>query len=419
MASVLYGVASVLVLFLWARRLFSDPRTAMLAAGLFALGGLHVTQSHFFLADVPALFWLLLGLYLLHADLDQSDKAKLLPLSGAAFAFGAAFGIKLVIAGLIPLVLIAIWSRPRWIRAAQIAAFFIAGLIVINMGFFTPMDLFRVVTRGINDPWQFSRLNSAILYLAELPSIVSLPVTLLGVAGAAWLACRLFAPSSRKRLVPALLLTVVPLLVNLWVTVFKTDHFPRHLIPFIPWVCLAAAWALTRCADWLAAKGIPRAVPVTIVFVYLGLFVYDGERVFLNEPRNDAARWLARNLAPGTALWWRGHSLHAFPNVNFPEKGRPQVIAIEMHSANHYLSDLGWKNTFPRDYRRIFGAGGSQEKVDQLQSLFQGKSEYRETVRFPEGYFMPEYVITDRLIGNRSRNYVAEITIFFKGSGEL
>ena len=47
-----------------------------------------------------------------------------------------------------------------------------------------------------------------------------------------------------------------------------------------------------------------------------------------------------------------------------------------------------------------------------MQALFQGSSEYREVARFGEGYFMPEYVLVDWLIGNRSRNYLSEIAIF-------
>ncbi|MHA2231885.1 MAG: hypothetical protein ACXAB4_05285, partial [Candidatus Hodarchaeales archaeon] len=45
--NVLYGTATILIVFLLARRLFRDPRVACLSAWVFALGGLHVSQSHF------------------------------------------------------------------------------------------------------------------------------------------------------------------------------------------------------------------------------------------------------------------------------------------------------------------------------------------------------------------------------------
>jgi hypothetical protein len=67
----------------------------------------------------------------------------------------------------------------------------------------------------------------------------------------------------------------------------------------------------------------------------------------------------------------------------------------------------------PRQKRFVFG-GRSQQDVQELQSLFEGGSEYREAARFGEGYVMPEYRLVNRLLGNRSRNYLAEIVIFRK-----
>jgi len=86
---------------------------------------------------------------------------------------------------------------------------------------------------------------------------------------------------------------------------------------------------------------------------------------------------------------------------------------MEMHFANHYLSGVGWKNSFPQDHRAVFSVPPAKE-VQQVQELFRGKSEYRERVRFSEGYFMPEFRLADHLLGNKCRNFVAEIVIFEK-----
>ena len=58
----------------------------------------------------------------------------------------------------------------------------------------------------------------------------------------------------------------------------------------------------------------------------------------------------------------------------------------------------------------------SQERVDAYQVLFKGQTEYREVARFGEGYFMPEYLLADALLGNRSRNYISEVVIFSNGT---
>ncbi len=194
--------------------------------------------------------------------------------------------------------------------------------------------------------------------------------------------------------------------------VFELDHFSRHLVPFIPWLAVAAAWSLARIADAFARRHIPAAATYLPVFAYLAVFVFDGERVFLQEPRNKAAAWILENVPQGSSLSWRRPgSFPGYESVYFPLGGRPAFVVIDMHHANHYLSGLGLRNSYPRDYRRIFDAV-SQERIDALQALFKGETEYREVARFAEGYFMPEYAIVDKLIGNRSRNYVAEVVIF-------
>jgi hypothetical protein len=74
---------------------------------------------------------------------------------------------------------------------------------------------------------------------------------------------------------------------------------------------------------------------------------------------------------------------------------------------------MGLKNSYPKDYRFVFDCP-SQESLNINQSLFKGTSEYKEVARFKEGYFMPEYLLVNKLIGDRSRNYVTEIVIFKK-----
>ncbi len=409
---VLYGVATVFVVFLLAWWLFRDPRIAILAAWIFALGGLHVSQSHFFLSDVPALFWFLLACYLLILDFHGTDKNRSQFLMWAAFCLGVAFGLKLTVVGLPTLVLVAIVREPRFVRAIYAGVFFLAGFSAVNFTAYTIYDLNKALTEGISDPWHFSPLASLSLYLIELPSIVGFPVLILAVVGSYFLTLRLLKVRSSSQFWPIVLIVLLPLVIHALLIVFKLDHFPRHLVPFIPWISLLAAWSLVRMSDRLAAKRLRPALITVPFFVYLALLVFDGERVYLMEPRNEAGRWIQQNVQPGTSIFWDYHGwLDGYKHVTFPEQGKPDVVVIEMHRANHYLSGLGWKNSYPRDFRYIFDSR-SQARIDALQSLFRGTGGYTEIARFSEGYIMPEYVWVDRLIGNRSRNYVAEVVIF-------
>ena len=411
LVSVLYGTATILIVFLLARRLFREPAVALLAAWLMALGGLHVTQSHFFVADVPALFWLLTGTLLLWHDLEEPENGRPAALAAAAFCFGIAFGMKLFVAAFPSLGVAALMRKQRIWRVALAIAFTQCGIYIVNLGFYTPLDFYYTVLSGISDPAIFSRLSSTLLYLVELPSIVSFPIFIAAVVGISMLAASLLKQETTSRRNRVLLVVLLPLIVQLALVVFKLDHFPRHLIPFIPWLVLVAAWSFVKLAHLLNAKyrQAPRLVYIALV-AYLVVFVYDGEKGFLAEPRNAAANWIYDNVEKGSTLWWYYHGLPGYKGSKFPG-GRPDVIVEEMHHANHYMSGMGLRDSLPRDYRYIFDMN-SQAQVDAFQALFTGKSEYKETARFGENYFMPEYTLTDWLIGNRSRNYLAEVVIF-------
>ena len=102
--------------------------------------------------------------------------------------------------------------------------------------------------------------------------------------------------------------------------------------------------------------------------------------------------------------------------MRYPEDGRPEYIVIEMLDANHYLRGMRLDGGMPTDVDHVFGSR-TQERVDALQGLFTGAAGYEEVIRFGEGYVMPEYAWTSRLIGDRSRNYVTEIVVFRRRGG--
>lgn len=414
--TVLYGTASILVTFLLARCLFMGLAVPLLSAWLLALGGLHVTQSHFYLADIPALFWMLLGTLLLWKDLAGKDPRSWKTYSAAAFCLGAAFGLKLLVAGLPALGLAALMKKNWPARVVLAGALFVAGMLAINLGTYTPLDFYRTLRSGVSDPYLFSIGSSALLYLAELPSIVSLPLSLASLAGGLALLVRFARLQDRSLKIRLGVVIVLPLLVHLLLVLFKLDHFPRHLVPFIPWLAMVAAWAIARLADYLRARtGLAWATLPLLVLAWQAVFVFDGEKGFIDEPRNRAADWVYANLGKDSTLWWYYHSLPGYRMVPFPGV-RPDVVVEEMHHANHYLSGMGLRDSMPRDYHHIFDTE-SQAEVDAFQGLFTGLSGYREAARFGENYFMPEYTLTDRLIGNRSRNYLAELVIFVKAGG--
>ncbi len=247
--------------------------------------------------------------------------------------------------------------------------------------------------------------------MIELPSLISFPILILAITGAGILGYKFVKSYPTDRFWQIAIIIILPVLFYTLLT-FTRSHFLRHLIPFVPWMALCAGWMLVKIADGLKQRKIHPILVYAPVFLYLVFFVFDGERLYINEPRNEAARWIYTNLpSGGTYTWGRHNNLPGYKFVDEPMTTQPTLLVIEMADSNHILSGYGFKNSFPHDYQKIYDAL-SQENVDWIQSLFKGTSEYREVARFKDGYFMPEFVLVEQLLGNRSRNYISEIVIF-------
>jgi hypothetical protein len=411
LVALAFGLAAIALVFAVGRDALGDPRAGVLGAWLLALGGLHVTQSHFFLADVPAATWTLAAAWLLWRDLARSAPDDHAALRWAAFAAGAAFAFKLFVFVLPALAYAVCSRRPRIARAIQATVFGVAAITISSLGFDTPVSFYRAATVGINYPFEFDRVKGAMLYAVALPAILSLPLLVAALAGTWSLLGRLrrAAPTARRHAL--VVFGSVPLIALAFI-LFKLDHFPRHWVVLIPWAAVAGGWALSRLAARLERRGRSAALVLAPVVVWMAALVVDGERYFLREPRNDALRWLRANVPEGRSVNWMGRSTPAgYRAVRWFVDGEPDVLVVEMHEMNNALSGVDWRNSYPTDPRQVFD-GRSAERVAAMQALFRGPSPYRAVARFPDPYVMPEYRLAAALLGDRSRSYISEIVIF-------
>lgn len=411
--SVIFGIASVLLVFAIARDAF-DERTGILAAWLLALGGLHVTQSHFFLADVPAVAWTLLAVWLLWRDLTGAS-ADHEAIRWAAFAVGAAFALKLFVFAIPAVVYVVFARRPRFIRAVHAIVFAFAGLMISSLGFETPANLYRAATGGINYPYEFDRLKGAVLHAVQLPALLSLPLLVLGILGSVGLLRQVLRAAATVRWHALIVFGSVPLIAVAFV-LFKLDHFPRHWVLVIPWAAIAAGWWLARLTERLQPRAT--ALVFSVVFGWMFAVVVDSERFFIFEPRNDALRWLRANVPEGTTLHWMGRRTPpGYRQVRWLVDGQPDVLIVEMGEANHSLSGVNWRNSYPTNFREVFD-GRTPERVAAIQALFRGSSEYVEVARFTDSYVMPEYRVAMSLLGDRARSFITEVVVFRRAAEE-
>lgn len=416
LVSVAFGVAAIWLVFLIGRDVLGSERSGIAAAWLLALGALHVTQSHFFVSDVPATTWMLLSLWLLWRDATAPEGAGSEWLRWAAFFVGATFAMKLFVFAFPALGIVAVLRGPRWRRVVHTAIFTVAGFVVSGLGFDGPSRLARILGGGTNDPYVFDRVKGALLYVAQWPGMFSFPLLLLSAVGTAMILGRAARHQDRRRVWLGLLIFGSVPFLNIVFILLKLDHFPRHWVPLIPWAALAGGGLLVRVVDQLRVRRLSPVLVVAPIFLWMLALAVDSERGYIVEPRNAALTWIRNNAPPGKTLYWSRHSPpRGYRDVRWQDEGNPDYLVIEMYDANNYLSGIDWRDSYPTDPRAVFDVE-SPERLQAFQSLFRGTLPYREVARFKEGYFMPEHRLGLRLVGDRARGYLTELVVFQRDS---
>ena len=205
-------------------------------------------------------------------------------------------------------------------------------------------------------------------------------------------------------------------LIGVAFVLIKLDNFSRHWVWLIPWSALAGGWCLARITRWLEARDRSLLLVLAPVFLWMLVFVIDGERFFIFEPRNDALRWLRAHVPAGTTMNWMGRRTpEGYQSVRWHVEGEPDALVFEMFEANLALSGLNWRNSYPTNAREVYDAR-SPERVAAIQDLFRGTSNYVEVARFPDDYVMPYFRLAGALLGDRARTYITEVVVFRPGS---
>lgn len=416
--SVAAGVLTVLAIMLFAQRMLSSWSGAAAAGVATALGALHVTQSHFFVADPSTLFWSTLGFYLIRLHMDAEARGEVaFHFALAAFAFGVAFGIKLYPVGVPILGITALLPGARVKKVVYGGALFVLGFSAISGFNYSVFDVQRSLNSVVNAAGLttvYSKL--VLLYVVHAPGVFGLPVVLFAIAGIVAFMQRATVVRAMPLRFAGVLTVWLPLAMTLYILVLRLDPFPRHLLTLLPWVAVFAGAGFAALHQRMAARRGNVLVVSAAATLWLALLVYDGERHFITEPRNHAAQWLKENVPRGTNIYWNYHRLPSYPQVDFPNDGNmPPVIVTEMLFANDYVSGQGLRNSMPTDHREVFGAN-TPARLQRMQSLMQGTLGYREAARFSEGYFMPELTIPLRIMGDHSRSYITEMVVFRRDS---
>jgi len=255
--SVACGVATVLLVFVWARKL-ANQWSAFIAAILLAAFPMHVQHSHFATVDVPLALLTTWALYLA-ASAESGGKFLL-----AAFVAGLATAVKYSVAPALWLTLAVLWAwRENWLVAAKrlvaitaaMAAGFLLGCpysVLAFNEFWRDFYWETFVHSRIGHGYVFAETGNGHWFhlTVNLPAAVGVPAILLALAGILPVspptACGNPELENFRR--KTAIATVAFALAYFLPLGFAQVRFARYLMPLLPILALWAGsvWVKTR-----------------------------------------------------------------------------------------------------------------------------------------------------------------------------
>lgn len=391
--ALLYGVATVALIYFLAREFFRDHVTALLSAYFLALSDLHVTMSHTAKQDAPATFWLYASLY---AALLFSRRKKRLYLALSALAAGAAAAMKFVTVTLIPL-LVAVARSPRKVYSALSVGLVTAGSFYLFGGFrdlsatIQFLDESRGLVSFLFAPPPYPRVVHVPLYLGFILLGVSLPLFLLA-AYALWRALprrpsAIRAALSDDRLPLVLALAVAFLQISL--LRIPSPHYALTLIPFAAMLAARGFQALRRC---FSGRLDPAPLLLGAVTLYLLAHVGSVQFYFIRDTREIAGEWIRRNVPPTETL-----SVSAYVFVPPEYRTTPYLdqnyLVLHEDGYRRYLvrHNLHYKFTgrFP-EHREIYNPDAKFGHYPRIPQIFRGELPYRLVKEVRLEFLTPE-----------------------------
>ncbi len=305
---VLFGAASIVLLYAIGRRLLSRP-AALFATALLAVTPLHVNFSRILRTDIIATFCVLAAFWFVLQALRERDAMRWYIAAG--FAVGLATATKYPAVLFLIVIAWAAWGMPATVMtrvkhmvAAGLAA---AGGVIVGSPLLLPN--FRTVLQNVLYENRSDDVglgghgflgNLAAYTFQTLPQTLSWPGWVLLVIGT--ILC--FASRRRDlRLVP-----IFPIALVVFVSAL---HLFRDswLIPALPFCALAAAYGAEGCMAWLSRRWRPAlARPLVLVaaaypLVALGTAdVVHGQELAGINTRTQAANWITTHVPPHSRI---------------------------------------------------------------------------------------------------------------------
>ncbi len=385
--TIIYAGASILLTYVVARSWQMSRGRALLGAALFGVAPLAVVQSNFGTADVTALFFLyatlLAGGWYLRTQ-KQFWFVAFCVLTGMALA------VKFFVPLFAPLALILAVQRKGERLAQFLAAVFILAGSFEALSFFkyTPWDFHHLYWMLRDDNVFIASVHNGPItqlrrYSWDLVSAVGIPTALLFVVGIArWsrslreltvgMKNALVHNGWRSMITPASLF-VAALSLHALLILFSSIHAQRHLLVFVPVICIAAAQTLFGLLGTGKLMVPARVLAIAVLLGYQTSDAIAIEGLYSADIRNDMASWAAQQAAEGGKVI----SMVRYSNVRGSTFVPDQNPLLLDRSSYILTCDLDYgRYLHHKNASEVFHAVGGQDRLDFFRGAFEGTSEF-------------------------------------------
>jgi hypothetical protein len=380
------GVASVLVIFRIGLRLFGRT-PALAAAALLSLAFLHVRDSHFGVTDVPMTFMVLVA-FLFVLRLSESGGTG--DLVAAGMTAGLAVSTKYNAALIALPAMLAIFtdgagtSHPlsaRLRRAALYVSMMLAAFLLTSP--YSAIEFRKFLTDVTFESRHLAMGHGVIVgrgwshhLTSTLRYGVGLPILVAGLFGFLLLLYR----DRRKGALVALFPVAYYLVLGSGYTVFA-----RYMLPVVPFLCLAAGYALTEAARWIAMRvRRPDLAPILVTAGVVGLLwpsvqsvVAFDQLIGIDDNRLLARRWIERHFPEGTTIAQLGSEgsqvfvrdiERMYPNAPFRRRDPlPDLVVVPSSPLRLVPRELrGMEHTLATSYELGFDRRGIGSHPDNI-----------------------------------------------------
>ncbi|MBI3252621.1 MAG: glycosyltransferase family 39 protein [Candidatus Omnitrophica bacterium] len=276
------GTATVWALYALTKKML-DRRTALLSAALLASSFLHARDSHYLYADIPMTFCVVMVFYELEKKRRKESRFSWLPSlwAGAAIAFKY---IALPVA--LPILADDILEKRG--AGAVFRSLFLVGIFYLALNPFSLIDFNFFITEirsqarvEVSPPF-FHHL------LYSLGEGQGLPAVFAGLYGLPLLA-------ADRRRVPFVSFAVG----YYFLIAFFSQPYERYAIPVLPFLCVSAAFFVTRV---IPRPRLQVAIGFLLVLTPLAKALYLDSTLFKEDTRTQAKVWMERSLPEGAAV---------------------------------------------------------------------------------------------------------------------